>query len=457
MAAFLDRAEQVLRDTWGYPHFRFHQRRVVLAALGGRDCLAILPTGGGKSLCFQVPALLLPGLTLVVSPLISLMQDQVAALRRRGIAAAYLSSTQTPETRSAVREALGAGRLKLLYVAPERLERLLGGARLPVSLLAVDEAHCISEWGHEFRPHYRAIGQHRTALGSPPTIALTASATPATRADIVRVLGLARPVSVLQSFDRPNLTFAVHACRDEPERVRLGVAKLRAAQGTAIVYVPTRNRTDGVAAILRRYGFPAAPYHAALPPGARRALLGRFLDGSIRIMVATNAFGMGIDKPDVRLVLHLGIPSRPEAYYQEAGRAGRDGDPARCELLWTKRDLVLMRRLAGGGPAAATGLETMRKYVHGWRCRRRVLLGYLGESIGRCAGCDRCGIPDAPQLTGLSGPPHAAYRLHAGSQSSNGRLGSETIRPVATSTSSRPAPARAMIQRRSGDQSRPSS
>jgi ATP-dependent DNA helicase RecQ len=396
MAALLDRAEQLLTEVWGFPHFRFHQRRVVLAALGGRDCLAILPTGGGKSLCFQVPALLLPDLTLVVSPLISLMQDQVAALRRRSIAAAYLSSTQTPEVRNAVRDALLAGRLKLLYVAPERLASLLDGTRLPVSLLAVDEAHCISEWGHEFRPHYRTIGQHRAALGAPPTIALTATATPATRADVVRVLGLERPVTVQQSFDRPNLTFAVRRCEDERDRVARALARLKAVQGTAIVYVPTRNRADGVAAILRRYGFAAAPYHAALPAEARRALLGRFLDGRIRVMVATNAFGMGIDKPDVRVVLHLGIPSRPEAYYQEAGRAGRDGAPARCELLWTKRDLVLMRRLAGGGPAAAAGLKTMREYVHTRRCRRRVLLAYLGEAMQRCAGCDRCGVSGAP-------------------------------------------------------------
>jgi ATP-dependent DNA helicase RecQ len=391
MTAVLENAERLLGEIWGYPRFRFHQRRVVLAALGGRDCLAMLPTGGGKSLCFQVPALVLPGLTLVVSPLISLMQDQVAALRRRGVAAAYLSSTQTPEARSGVRDALTTGRFKLLYVAPERLERLLDGTRLPVSLLAVDEAHCISEWGHDFRPHYRTIGRHRIALGSPPTIALTATATPDTRADIVRVLGLRRPVIVGQSFDRPNLRFVVQPCRDERDRARRAVARLRATGGTAIVYVPTRNRADGCATVLRRYGFAAAPYHGALPPEARRALLGRFLDGSIRIMVATNAFGMGIDKPDVRLVLHLGIPSRPESYYQEAGRAGRDGAPALCELLWTKRDLVLMRRLAGGGPAAAAGLETMRTYVHTRRCRRRVLLAYLGETLQRCAGCDRCG------------------------------------------------------------------
>jgi ATP-dependent DNA helicase RecQ len=389
--ALLDKAEALLRKLWGYPRLRFHQRRTILAALQGRDCLAILPTGGGKSLCFQLPALLRPGLTLCISPLISLMQDQVAALRRRRIAAAYLSSTQTPAVRSAVREALLGGRVKLLYVAPERLPSIVGESRLRCGMLAVDEAHCISEWGHEFRPHYRAIGRCRDALGGPVTMAVTATATPATRADIVEVLGLRHPVTVVQSFDRPNLFFGSRRLDDERQRMRAGLAFLRSTAGTAIVYVPTRNRTDGVAAVLRRYGLAAAPYHAALPPRARRTLLARFLNGSIRVMVATNAFGMGIDKPDVRLVLHLGIPSRPEAYYQEAGRAGRDGEPAHCMLLWTKRDLVLMRRLAGGGPAAAAGVATMRRYVHTRRCRRRVLLGYLGETLHRCAGCDRCG------------------------------------------------------------------
>jgi ATP-dependent DNA helicase RecQ len=386
----LDRAESALRDLWGHAALRFHQRKAVLAALRGRDCLALLPTGGGKSICFALPAVLRPGLTLVVSPLISLMQDQVTALRKRGIAAAYLSSTQPDAVRASVREALLADRLKLLYVAPERLPRLTAESRVRCGFLAVDEAHCISEWGHQFRPHYREIGRHREALGSPPTLAVTATATPATRADIVAVVGLKNPVTVLQSFDRPNLHFAVRRCDTEPARAARALDQLRAVGGTAIVYVPTRNRADGFATLLRSRGLDAAPYHAALPPGARKALLRRFLDGSIRVMVATNAFGMGIDKPDVRLVLHLGVPSRPESYYQEAGRAGRDGAPARCELLWTKRDLVLMRKLAGQGPAAVAGLATMRKYVYGRRCRRRVLLEYLGESLARCSGCDAC-------------------------------------------------------------------
>jgi len=398
-AGLLDTAEHVLEQHWGYAHLRYAQRRVVLAALTGRDCLAMLPTGGGKSICFQLPALIRGGLTLVVSPLISLMQDQVAALTRRGVAGAYLSSTQKPEARAAVRERLHAGRLTLLYVAPERLPSLVREQRLPCSLLAVDEAHCISEWGHDFRPHYREIGRHRLALSEPPTLAVTATATPATRADIVQILGLRNPVRVLASFDRPNLRFEARECADEQERLTRALALVQRCPATAICYVPTRNRADGVAVWLRRKGVAAAPYHGALPGGARRALLTRFLDGSIRVMAATNAFGMGIDKPDVRLVLHLGIPSRPESYYQEAGRAGRDGAPARCVMLWTKRDLMLMRRLAGEGPAVQAGLATMRDYVHRRRCRRRTLLAYLGETGVRCSGCDRCGVPSIEQET----------------------------------------------------------
>src|SRR3990170_1384154 len=350
----LAEAERVVEAVWGYRGLRAAQRRAIAALLHGRDCLAVLPTGGGKSLCYQVPALLLPGLTLVVSPLISLMQDQVAALRARGVAAAYLSSTQTPELQAAVREATRAGRIRLLYVAPERLKtlpRILGDRT--VSLLAVDEAHCISEWGHDFRPHYRRLGQLRGTLGSPPTIALTATATPETRADICTVLGLRRPVLVVTSFDRPNLHFAVARLESEPARFSALVTLLRGVtQGSAIVYAPTKNRADGIAKVLRWQGFSAAPYHAGLPGPARRALLKRFLDAEIRVMVATTAFGMGIDKPDVRLVVHVGVPARPASWYQEAGRAGRDGQPARCVLLWRGHQPPPAGRRGpgGGGP-----------------------------------------------------------------------------------------------------------
>jgi ATP-dependent DNA helicase RecQ len=396
----LAESRRVLRETWGFPDFRHHQRRAVLAALRGRDCLAVLPTGGGKSLCYQVPALTLPGLTLVVSPLISLMQDQVTALRNRGVAAAYLSSTQQPRVRSAVLESLGAGRLKLLYAAPERLGSLVSLlARRGVALLAVDEAHCISEWGHDFRPHYRSIGRYRVALGRPPVTALTATATPQTLGDITRVLGLKRPVRIAQSFDRPNLRFSARRFGDNSAPLRVLVGLLRAATGSAIAYVPTRNQADGVAAVLREWGFAALPYHAALPAASRRGLLARFLDGRTRVMVATNAFGMGIDKPDVRLVAHMGVPPRPEAYFQEAGRAGRDGLPARCVMLWSKGDLMLAAKLAGVDRAASPAqrearrraLATMRRYVHTRGCRRRVLLSYLGERLARCSGCDGCG------------------------------------------------------------------
>ncbi|MGD2136570.1 MAG: RecQ family ATP-dependent DNA helicase, partial [Gemmatimonadales bacterium] len=360
--ATLADAEVLLRRTWGYDRFRHHQRRVVLAGLRGRDCLAVLPTGGGKSLCFQVPGLLLGGLTLVVSPLISLMQDQVAALRARGLPAAYLSSTQKRAVQESVWQAAGSGTLKLLYVAPERLPQLVTRLpRLRVPLLAVDEAHCISEWGHEFRPHYRAIGRHRATLGRPPTVALTATATPHTRADIVRVLSLRRPVTVVGSFDRPNLRFAVVRVQTERERLDLLCRRLRRVRdASAIVYVPTRDRTDGVAQVLKERGFRALPYHAGLPGRARKGLLSRFLDGRCRVIVATNAFGMGIDKPDVRLVAHLGVPPRPEAYFQEAGRAGRDGNPSTCVVYWLPGDLVLARQLAFG-QAGTRGVSQRRR------------------------------------------------------------------------------------------------
>jgi ATP-dependent DNA helicase RecQ len=395
-------AERILTSRWGYSAFHHHQRKAIVAALTGRDCLAILPTGGGKSLCYQVPAMLLPGVTVVVSPLISLMQDQVAALRSRGLPAAYVSSTQRPTTQRAVWDAVRARQVKLLYVAPERLPQVSEQQRgLPVALVAVDEAHCISEWGHEFRPHYRAIGKHRHLMGRPPTMAVTATATPATRQDIAQVLGLTRPVRVLQSFDRPTLYFEVQQVHSEHERMRQLEALVGATTETVIVYVRTRDRTDGVATRLRQRGVAALPYHAGLPGPARRALLSRFLDGRCRVMVATSAFGMGIDKPDVRLVVHVGVPGRPETYFQEAGRAGRDGVPSRCVLLWVAGDLNLAARMSlrngpqGGSPhqreAAKQGLEAMRRYVRSRRCRRRILLEYLGERLDTCAGCDRCG------------------------------------------------------------------
>ena len=352
--------------------------------LAGRSVLAVLPTGAGKSLCYQVPALLADGLTLVVSPLISLMQDQVGALRRRGIAAAFINSQLDGDQRRAVEHAVVAGQVSLLYCAPERLSsliRLLDAAAVRVALLAVDEAHCIVEWGHDFRPVYRGLGAFRAALGDPPTIALTGSATPKARADILHVLRLRGAEVVVTSFDRPNLRFAVERVGGDRERFRQVKARARdvAGEGAAIVYTPTRRITELVTRALLRAGVRAAPYHAGLIGSIRARVLRAFLADKIRVIVATSAFGMGIDKPDVRRVVHWGPPRTLEAYYQEAGRAGRDGDPAECCMLWRRADLVW-------GDLA----PEMRRYVEARRCRRRMLLEYFGEVPGRCGGCDVC-------------------------------------------------------------------
>ncbi len=381
----LDAARVVLGERFGHARFRVHQLKVLGPLLAGRSVLAVLPTGAGKSLCFQVPALLANGLTLVVSPLISLMQDQVATLRRHGIAAAFLNSQLDAEQRRRVEHATVAGQVALLYCAPERLAslvHLLGAAAVPVSLLAVDEAHCIVQWGNDFRPVYRRLGAFRAALGDPPTIALTGSATPAARADILRVLRLPGAEVVVTSFDRPNLAFAVERVSTDRERFRRLRALVREVAGAAIVYTPTRRLTELVTRALLRAGVRAAPYHAGLTPTIRARVLRAFLGDRIGVVVATSAFGMGIDKPDVRRVIHWGPPRTLEAYYQEAGRAGRDGQPAECRLLWRRRDLIW----AGADLAPA-----MRRYVKARRCRRRMLLEYFGERLVRCGGCDMCG------------------------------------------------------------------
>ncbi len=379
----LARAREVLARHWGHPGFRVSQLRVLGPLLTGRSVLSVLPTGAGKSLCYQVPALMAAGLTLVVSPLISLMQDQVGALRRLGIAAAYLNSALPKETRRLILDATLAGRVRLLYCAPERLGALvrrLRAAGIRPALLAVDEAHCITEWGNEFRPVYRQLGRWRYLLGDPPTLALTGSATLATRADILRVLRIPQAEVVVASFDRPNLHFAVERVRDNRERFARLRALIRAAGGAVVVYAPTRRLVELVTRALLRCSVRAAPYHAGLTAGVRRRVLGGFLEDRVGVVVATTAFGMGIDKPDVRRVLHWGPARTLEGYYQEAGRAGRDGAPAECRVLWRPEDFRF------GEHAAA-----MRRYIEARRCRRRVLLEYFGEQVAGCSGCDVCG------------------------------------------------------------------
>ncbi len=443
----LDEARTVLARHFGYPDFRPSQRRVVTSVLAGRDVLGVLPTGAGKSVCFQVPAMLAGGLTVVISPLISLMQDQVDSARRRGIPAAFVNSTLDAETQAAVLAAVAAGDCRLLYVAPERLPRLtreLTEREIRPALFAIDEAHCISEWGHDFRPSYRALGQARLAFGWPQVVALTGSATPEVREDIARVMGLgarARCDVHVASFDRPNLRFEVREVRDEPSRLSLVLASLEHERGCAIVYAPTRNQTEALSRVLNLRGHNAIPYHAGLTKPRRAETLERFLAGECRITVATCAFGMGIDKPDVRLVIHWSMPPTPESYYQEAGRAGRDGSVSRCLLLHGRadaglhklqlgvtfpeertlleawRDQSAYKRLPSGVRASADRLRdelhpgrglikwdgirrrkklaferlnAMERYATTKGCRRAALLEWFGERIGRCTGCDRC-------------------------------------------------------------------
>src|SRR2546428_5772132 len=333
----LDAARTVLKERFGHARFRVHQLKVLGPLLAGRDVLAVLPTGAGKSLCYQVPALLGAGLTLVVSPLISLMQDQVGALRRRGIAAAYVNSQLDADQRRVVLDAATGGRLALLYCAPERLgslTRRLSAAGTRVALLAIDEAHCITEWGNEFRPVYRRLGVFRSVLGRPPTIALTGSATPAARADIPHVLRMPDAEVVVTSFDRPNLDFGVRRVRDDRERFAIIRQRVRDADGASLIYAPTRRLTELITRALLRASVRAAPYHAGLSASIRRRVLRGFLADQVHVIVATSAFGMGIDKPDVRQVLHWGAPPTLEAYYQEAGRGGRDGKASECLVLW---------------------------------------------------------------------------------------------------------------------------
>ena len=368
----LDAARAILESRFGHPRFRVHQLKVLGPLLAGRDVLAVLPTGAGKSLCFQVPALLGHGLTLVISPLISLMQDQVGALRRRGIAAAYVNSQLDAEQRRTVLDAATSGRVKLLYCAPERLASLtrrLVAVHTPVALLAIDEAHCITEWGNEFRPVYRHLGVFRSRLGRPPTIALTGSATRAARSDILRVLRMPDAHVVVTSYDRPNLTFAVQQVTDDRERFQVIRARVRGTEGASIIYTPTRRLTELVTRALLRTSVRAAPYHAGLSAEVRRRVLRAFLANQVTVIVATSAFGMGIDKPDVRRVLHWGPPPTLEAYYQEAGRGGRDGKDSECLVLWRPQDL------AWGNIA-----PPMRRYVESRNDHRRLLLAYFGES-----------------------------------------------------------------------------
>ena len=361
----LPEAREVLQHYFGYADFRSAQLPAVEAVLSGRDAVIVLPTGGGKSICFQVPALCLERLTVVISPLISLMADQVHALQRRGIAATYLNSTLPPDESAERAGRIRARQVRLLYVAPERLvsgstTTLL--SQVGVDLLAIDEAHCVSEWGQDFRPSYLRLAAVRRMIGNPQTIALTATATPRVRRDIARLLELRNPAFVIGGFDRPNLTFRVSTVESDPMRHQTMVKRLKGVRDPAVVYAATRRQVESVTWMLSSGGVNAVAYHAGLAAERRARAQEEFMSGRRQVIVATNAFGMGIDKPDVRLVLHYLHSGSLEDYYQEAGRAGRDGAPSNCLLLFNPHDRQVHDRMRQRGKVAG---ELLRQV---WGC-----------------------------------------------------------------------------------------
>lgn len=398
-------ALEALTRYFGYDSFRPGQQGIVEALLAGRDVLGVMPTGAGKSVCYQIPAALSPGVTLVISPLISLMRDQVDALNDLGLPAAFINTTQTPDEQAMVFAQAAAGQIKLLYVAPERLEtgRFRDfAARTPISLIAVDEAHCVSQWGQDFRSSYLGIGDFIAGLPQrPPVGAFTATATERVRRDIVGLLGLRNPAVTVTGFDRPNLYFDV--VKLETKYKAAWVARYVAdhPDESGIVYCATRKTTEALADTLNQMGHPAVAYHGGMSPDAREAAQRDFITDKVPVVVATNAFGMGIDKSNVRYVIHHNLPESIEAYYQEAGRAGRDGEPSRCTLLWNESDIVTRRRLLDNDyenerltpeeqeivrQSKRRLLDGMVGYCRTTDCLHRYMTRYFGQELSPNAG-----------------------------------------------------------------------
>ncbi len=403
----LDDAVRLLETTFGYKRFRLHQQAIVETLLGGGDALALMPTGGGKSLCYQIPSLLRPGTGIVVSPLIALMQDQVDALKQLGVSAAFLNSTLSfPEVQATERD-LAAGRLDLLYIAPERLvqERTLALLeRSSIALFAIDEAHCVSQWGHDFRPEYRQLRVLAERFPSVPRIALTATADERTREEIVTELRLENAERYVASFDRPNIRYTIAEIGSMGARERLW----RFIEGehptdAGIVYCLSRKGVEETAAWLSSKGRTALAYHAGLAPDVRREVQARFLAEDGVIVCATIAFGMGIDKPDVRFVAHMNLPKSIEAYYQETGRAGRDGEPADAWMAYGMQDLIQLRQWIAQSEGSEAFKQVQRQKLDALiglaemaGCRRQALLAYFGERDSQpCGNCDNCLSPPA--------------------------------------------------------------
>ena len=394
-----DDALNVLHDTYGYTEFKGSQEEIIQKACSGFDVLVLMPTGGGKSLCYQIPALIQPGLTIVVSPLIALMHDQVHALHELGVAAAYLNSTLPSQVQSQVLQDARDGELDLLYVAPERLllsPTLDALAQCHVNLIAIDEAHCVSSWGHDFRQDYLRLDILREYFPNVPRMALTATADPRTRQDIIQQLKLADPQVFVEGFDRPNICYTVQP-KTDPRKQLLNFLEDR-RQSCGIVYCLSRNSVNQTAEFLHLQGFHALAYHAGMDAKQRQKHQDIFLKEDAVVMVATIAFGMGIDKPDVRFVAHLDLPKSVEAYYQETGRAGRDGAPADAWMIYGLQDVVRLSKMVQESPADEAHKRVERAKLDallGWcevtSCRRNALLAYFGEEhVTPCGNCDIC-------------------------------------------------------------------